>query len=260
MKCTSLKRKCKACGWKNDRERVPTCPECHADMHCTAEAVPGYSVCRYHGGPVPARNFYGRGPMKDGSQSSFPLMRLASKYNQMTTDGKVLSNRAAIDLIDKRITQLLERVDIEEAPDRIKDLYEAWGEFKLCAVGSPEYIQARAEIDAIFERVYHDYAAWRQIFEALDLRGKTTEREIKALKEIRAIMTAEDGYELAAKLMAAVVRVIGDDPKKIKQVQYEFARIIGESSDRVGSIDAEDDGGGVAEAGGEEGSGHMDQA
>lgn len=185
--------------------------------------------------------------MKDGSSSSFPIVRLAAAYNRQMSDGKVLSNRAAIDLIDRRITQLLERVDVDEAPDRIKDLYEAWVEFKLQAVGSPEYIQARADIDVIFERIYHDYAAWRQIFEALELRGKTTEREIKALREIKAIMTAEDGYELAAKLMAAVIRVIGDDPKKIKQVQYEFARLIGESSDRVGETSPDNDGGGSEE-------------
>lgn len=220
-------------------------------MHCTASAVPGYSVCRYHGGPVPSRNFYGRGPMKDGSNSSFQLSRLAASYNRMVTDGKVLSNRAAVDLIDQRIQQLLERVDLDEAPDRIKALYEKWEELNSYTIPSPEFYQAREELNAIFERIYHDYAAWNQIFLALDLRGKTTEREIKALKEIHAILTAEDAYELAAKLMAAVMRVIGDEPKKIKQVQYEFARIIGESSDRVTAQDADDDGGGVEEAGGE---------
>ena len=56
-------------------------------------------------------------------------------------------------------------------------------------------------------------------------------------------MTAEDGYELAAKIMAAVIRVIGDDPKKIKQVQYEFTRIIGEPSDLVTEGYSEDVGG-----------------
>lgn len=198
--------------------------------------------------------------MKDGSSSSFPIVRLASRYNKMLSDGVVLSNRAAVDLIDVRIRQLLERVDVEEAPDRVKHLYEQWQELKSCVSGMPGYLEAQTAIDLTFERVYHDYASWRQIFEALELRGKSTEREIKALQQIKAIMTAEDGYQLASKMLAAVMRVLGDDPKKIKQVQYEFSRLIGESSDRVTDGFDEDDDGGSAEVGGAAGFGDVDQA
>lgn len=189
--------------------------------------------------------------MTTGSNSSFQITRLAARYNQMQKDGVVLSNRAAVDMIDTRIRQLLERVDVKEAPDRVAALYEKWKELNSYSIPSPEYYKAKMEMDELFDRIYHDYAAWNQIFTALDLRGKMTEREIKALKEIKAIMTAEDGYELAAKLMAVVIQVIGDDPKKIKQVQYGFAKLIGESSDRVGETDDWDVGGGIEEAGGE---------
>lgn len=259
MKCVALRRSCRACGWRVEGAGVKVCGACGMDMRCGKDAVRGYVVCDSHGGPAPSRNFYGRGPMSNGSNSQFPLTRLASKYVQMSTDGRVLSLRGAIETIDSRVQQLLERVEVGEAPERIKDLFEKWQEFKALPSSSPEYLTARVEMDEVFERIYHDYAAWRQIFEALELRGKTTEREIKALKEIKAIMTVEDGYELAAKLMAAVIRVIGDDPKKIKQVQYEFARIIGESDDRVGQEDFERHGGGVAQAGGEAGPGELDQ-
>lgn len=263
MRCQSLRRKCRACGNKVDGKRQEKCPTCGSDMHCTEKAVEGYSRCRWHGGPVPSRNFYGRGPVKDGRMSSFPITRLSARYLKMQEDGRILSNRATIDLIDKRVMQLLERVDVKEAPDRVMALFEKWQELKAQAIGSTEYLTARLEMDELFERVYHDYAAWNQIFTALELRGKATEREIKALKELRAIMTAEDGYELVAKLMAAVIRVIGDDPKKIKQVQYEFAKIIGERgefSDRDGAEDDETAGGGEPEDRGETGLGILDQA
>lgn len=180
--------------------------------------------------------------MTTGSGSSFPLTRLASKYNQMMKNGQVLSNRAAIDVIDGRIQQLLERIDFDEAPDRTRKLYELWNEFT--AAEGVEAAVLKKQISDEFEKVYHDYMAWEQIFAALDLRGKSVEREVKVLKEIKAIMTAEDGYELAAKMMAAVMRVVGDDPKKIKQVQYEFSRITGESSDLVTEGHYEDVGGG----------------
>jgi hypothetical protein len=118
----------------------------------------------------------------------------------------------------------------------------------------------RGSLDKEFEKVYHDYAAWQQVFGALDLRGKMVERELKVLKEIKAIMTAEDGYELATKLLAAVMRVVGDDPHKMKQVQYEFTRIIGESGPDVIEGYGADVGPDGAADGGEEGFSDLDQA
>lgn len=258
MKCKSLTRKCRKCGWKNE-PRVEKCPECQEDLHCDKPAVDGYTLCTSHGGPVPSRNFYGRGNMTTGSGSSFPLTRLAARYNKQINSGPVLSSRAAIDIIDLRVKQLLERVDIEEAPDRVSKLFELWNEFKKESPHTPEYIMAKKALDDVFDKVYHDYMAWNQIFSALDLRGKTVEREVKALKEIKAIMTAEDGYQLAAKMLAAVIRVIGDDPKRIKQVQYEFSRLIGESSDNTTEGHDEDAWGGGASVGGETGPGDVDK-
>lgn len=261
MKCIATKRNCRTCGFKqDDKNKLKTCPQCGKDMRCGQSAVSGYTLCGNHGGPVPSRNFYGTGPMTKGNGSSFPLMRLAAKYNQQTQDGVLLSNRAAIDVIDTRIKQLLDRVDVGEAPDRVKKLYKLWLEYKDTTPGTTDYLIARKSLDDTFEKVYHDYAAWGQIFEALDLRGKAVEREVNALTKIRAVMTVEDGYQLAAKMLAAVIRVIGDDPKKLKQVQYEFSRIIGESSDHVTERLDEDDRGGSASIGGEAGFGDVDQA
>lgn len=257
MKCVRLLRHCRKCGLEN-HDKLETCVECGAHMHCGKDAVVGYTSCSNHGGPSPGRNFYGTGTMTTGGSSSFPITRLAAKYNKMMKDGQVLSNRAAINIIDDRITQLLERIDFNEAPDRLAKLTELWNLY-VNASGVDEAV-LKKQIGDEFEKVYHDYMAWRQIFDALDLRGKSVEREVKVLKEIKAIMTAEDGYELAAKIMAAVIRVIGDEPRKIKQVQYEFARIIGESSDLVTEGYTEDDGGDGQTAGGTPGSGDMDQA
>lgn len=259
MRCKSLNINCKQCGWKQYDKKNDTCPQCGAEMRCGRNAVAGYPFCANHGGPAPSRNFYGRGTMTGGGSSSFQLTRLAAKYNQQKTDGVVLSNRAAIDVIDIRITQLLERVELGEAPDRVKRLYKLWNEFKDIQVGTTDYLIIRKELDDTFEKVFHDYAAWSQIFEALDLRGKSVEREVNALTKIRAVMTAEDGYQLAAKMLAAVIRVIGDDPKKIKQAQYEFSRIIGESSDHATEGFNEDVGGGGETIGGEARSGDVDQ-
>lgn len=188
--------------------------------------------------------------MTTGSGSSFNITRLAATYRKQINNGHVLSLRSSVDLIDQRIAQLLDRIDFDEAPMRTINLYKLWQDFKKYDQNSTDYVLLKKQLDDEFDKIYHDYAAWNQIFEALDLRGKTVEREVKVLKEIKAIMTAEDGYKLVAKVMAAVGNIIGDDPKKMKQVQYEFAKIIGESSDNtVQELDGVA-GGGREESGG----------
>ena len=119
-------------------------------------------------------------------------------------------------------------------------------------------LQKEKYLDDLFEKARTDYEAWNQMMMALDLRRKMVESEVKVLKEIKAIMTAEDAYELTAKLLAAVMRVV-EDPKKLKQVQYEFTRLIGEPGDRAGKAVRGDDRGGGGEEGGGEGFGEVDQ-
>lgn len=260
-KCKHIKKTCKACGWRSEGERKKTCPNCGADLRCGNYPVAGYTLCKSHGGPNPAADYYGAGTMTTGSSSQFPIVRLASKYKEMMRNGSVLSNRQTIDLLDIRIQQLLERVDFGEAPERIAKLYSLWSEYE-------EYVLARDDVNATisrrrlsdeFEKIYHDYNAWKQILEILDLRGKSVDREMKVLERIGALITMEEAYQMAAKMLGAAMKVIGDDPKKLKELQYEFVRITGERSDILESDDHEDDWRGSEEVGSEEGSGNVDQ-
>lgn len=200
--------------------------------------------------------------MTTGSGSSFALTRLAARYNQIQKNGPLLSNRAAVDIIDQRIMQLADRIDENDMPERVKLLYGLWQEYSeaLNSGRSTEAAIARGKMDEAFEKVYHDYMAWQQMFEALDYRRKMVEGEVKILKEIKAIITIEDARDLQIKLLAAVMRVLQDDPKKLKQVQYEFARITGDVSDTVAEEYVDDDEGGDGAGGGEAGFGDVDQA
>jgi len=199
--------------------------------------------------------------MTTGSKAQFPIVRLAAKYNQMLADGRVLSNRQAIDIADIRIRQLLERVDVDEAPERVAKLYGLWGEYMDAkkAGFSSEAAMLEKRIDDEFEKIYHDYQAWKQIFEALNLRSQWVEREVKIATAINAVLTAEEAYQAFAKLLSAAMNVVGDDPKKMKRLQYEFSRIIGERSDRVAEPDVAEIGGGGGEGVIEEGPGDVHQ-
>jgi hypothetical protein len=231
MKCNSLVHTCKGCGRKFDvSEKMDTC-SCGISRDCDKPAVPGYNFCSSHGGPSPSRNFFGRGrSMTTGAGSSFPLTRLASKYNEMKKDGRILSNRHSITIIDHRIMQLVERIDANDAPDRLNKLQKLWNEMRDFEMRGNE-VEAtliKKAIDVQFEKAREDFLSWDQMVNILDARRKMVDSEVKVAKDIQAILTAEDAYELVAKLLASVIQVV-NDPNQLKRIQYEFTRIIGDT-------------------------------
>jgi hypothetical protein len=168
--------------------------------------------------------------MTTGVGSSFPLTRLAAKYNEMKKDGRILSNRHSITIIDHRVTQLVDRIDANDAPDRLNKLQKLWNEMRDFEMrgNDVEATLLKKRIDEQFEAAREDYLAWEQMFNALDVRRKMVDSEVKVAKDIQAILTAEDAYELVAKLLASVIQVV-NDPNQLKRIQYEFTRIIGDT-------------------------------
>jgi hypothetical protein len=78
------------------------------------------------------------------------------------------------------------------------------------------------------------------MFEAIDIDRKLVESEVKIIKDIHAVLTVEDAYELTAQLLGAIISTTQGmenipDPVKLhflKRIQYEFTRIVG---DRLGA-------------------------
>jgi len=231
MNCKGFLHTCKDCGKRyHSYDKTNPC-ECGADRRCGNAAVVGYNFCSKHGGPSPSHGYFGKGRgMTTGAGSSFPITRLAAKYNQMKTDGRILSNRHSIEIIRHRVEQLIERIDANDAPDRLNKLQKLWNEMREMESRGNE-IQAtliKRDIDIQFEAAREDYLAWEQMFHALDLDRKMVDSEVKVAKDIQAILTAEDAYELVAKLLGSVIQVV-DDPNKLKRIQFEFARIVGDT-------------------------------
>lgn len=159
---------------------------------------------------------------------SMGLKDVAKKYELILRNGVVMSNRHSVDLIDQRVLQLLERLDNDETPDKLATLYALFQDVKA-AKGKNEAAMyaALSAMDIEFEKVYHDYQAWKQIVEILDMRRKLIDSEIKVVKDLKAILTAEQAYNLVAKLQAAVLRHVRD-PKTLRRINYDFSRLIGE--------------------------------
>lgn len=176
--------------------------------------------------------------MTNGSSSRFPLSRLASKYVEQTNDGRFLSNRHSLEIVRARIMQLFERIDANDAPDRLSILEKLWEKYKAQkdAGLSVEAVMTAAEIDTAFAAARTDFAVWNQMLQLLDLDRKMVESEVKIAKEIKAIMTAEEVYEMIAKVMAAIFSAVNsmntislhDKGLLMKRIQYDFTRITGD--------------------------------
>jgi len=165
-----------------------------------------------------------------GEDSRFPLTRLAWKKNQMEKSGALLTNRQSIDVVRNRLGELLARVDGRDMSERVEELHDLWVKYKQAeAKDDPKMLDYRMEMDDAFEKVYHDYRAWDQIMDVIDLDRKLVESEVKIAKDLHAILTAEDAYDLVAQVFASIIKHV-NDPMKLKAIEYELTRIVGDAS------------------------------
>lgn len=183
--------------------------------------------------------------------NKFPIIKLADRYRKMVGDNRLLSFRASIEVVRGRIAQLAERIDFNDAPDRMYKIDQLWREYleaKEIQKGTDMLVLEYA-ITKQFDLAKDDYAAWQQMLTALDLDRKLVDSEVKIIKEIKGILTAEDAHDLVAKMLSIILRVFNgpEYQKKLRQVQYEFIRMIGDQpegatyEDEDDSIDLEAD-------------------
>jgi len=238
--CEELVFKCRECKYLFRRdERYLNCPDCGADRTCGKYAIKGSVVCRHHGGPSIKRKYGGRHglSMKTGKQSKSLIPRMASKYLEMGENAMYVLGRKSIDLLDQRILDLLERTDAESSPERMERIIRYWKALNDAVPGlkydvsnDKEALRAYNMLDDEMQAAFHDYESWKQIFEALELRRKHTESEVKILEKLKAMMTAEDGMELVSQLFAAVMKVLKNEPKGhhlVQLIRIEFEGITG---------------------------------
>lgn len=157
------------------------------------------------------------------------LVKLARRNAALTTDARYLSNRHSMEIVWTRIEQLAENIEANQSPDQLAKLQQLWQEFRAAdSSGSTvEAVKLKRKLDDEFEKVYHAYASWTQMFDAVELYRKMTESEVKIAKDLKAIMTAEDGMELVTQMLSIVIQVV-NDPILLKRIIYEFRKLIGE--------------------------------
>ena len=117
----------------------------------------------------------------------------------------------------------------------MRNIVKLWEEFKTSFPNLEKFIKSHPRTNRAFEnlenemtKAFHDYESWKQIFDALDVERKLSVDEIKILKEMRAILTAEQGVELVAKVVAIVVEENQDDPVRLKRITAKLGKLIGD--------------------------------
>lgn len=219
--CKGYRLVCVQCGFRHGPNAgAEVCENCAESLACNRPVASFSEYCADHGGARPSRGVY-------PEMGQFPIVKLAEKYNAMQKSGRLLSLQSSINVVRGRIEQLAERIDENHAPDRLGKIAKLWGDF-LDEPSSTEQMKIKHKITRQINAAVTDFASWEQLMLAIDLDRKLVESEVKVVKEIRAILTAEDAYELVAKLLAIILRVFPDDPKKLMQVQYEFSKLIGD--------------------------------
>lgn len=244
--CGYLRLICKECGEKHPtggkakKEKAHTCRKCGASMECGKPVVVGFSECQDHRGPNPYKGQFGM----QSDLNKFPIVKLAQKYRKIIGDSRILSLRASIEVVRGRIEQLAQRIDFNDAPDRLAKIDGLWRDYmtaKEMDHRGSEMVVLEKQLTAQLDAAREDYAAWNQMLGALDLDRKLVDSEVKIVKELHAILTAEDAYNLVGKMLSIILNVYPNDPKKLRRVQYEFTKLVGDRPLELGEEESDED-------------------
>jgi hypothetical protein len=167
-------------------------------------------------------------------ESSLKIVQTAAKYKEIQADPQLSTLGPIQTLLVGRLMQLMERLEENDSPERMKRITDAWNNLKRSAPGlfrfvrdDKDAVRAYNEIENEINAAFHDYEAWRQVINLSDQLRKLGESRMKILKDMKALMSADEVFEMAGMLLAAVANII-DDPTKLEAIATEFASILGE--------------------------------
>ena len=237
-KCIQLTKWCKKCDRRfENHEQMVHCPECGESRNCGNRPMAGFDRCCHHGGPQPQHGYYGRKgnkfSMTSNKGTTSPLNQVATKYLEIQSDPQAQTLRPLHSILNSRLMVLLERVKTNDSSSRMGKVLQLWKRFKKWHPKLAQYFfgaestKAFNDLDAELEATYHDYEAWREIYTLIDEKTKVSVAEMKILKDMKALISAEDVHDLVGQVLASVAKVV-NDPTKLEQIRYELAAIIGD--------------------------------
>ena len=197
---------------------------------CERSAVYGMNRCPRHGGGKPLQGKpRGWQNFKTGSNSKFLVFRfagqiiegkvpdtrryenfiskrLAPKYLESVNDSEIIAINDDIALVEVRLKQLLEKMDVDEPPKVWEEAYAVFKEYKKYKrlVDELKATESFALLNDLFQRESAERESWDEIFQRLEQVAKLRTLERKRRMDMKSLLDVEKAMDLVSNLLAAV--------------------------------------------------------
>lgn len=195
---------------------------------CGGTAIPGTTVCHWHGGRSP------RGvaapAFRHGRYVKDLPVALALRYQAARQDPELVSLEAEVALVDSRIGDLIARLreGLEHGPawSAVKG---AWAKVVEARAGGPakaaDLVKALSEVGTLIEQGVSEDTVWADLTHCLYLRKTLVDSESKHRKDLQQVVTLEQLQSLIAALTESVRRHVVNRGM-LADIQADFSRLL----------------------------------
>lgn len=195
-------------GQRNTKGQTICGAKTRRGVPCPSTKIRANGRCRMHGGNSPS------GPnhpnFKDGRYSQDLPTRLAARYQTARADPDLIVLKDEIALVDVRISQLLSRIGKDDSGELWKRVGDAFTKFKGAQArqDTAGAIAALDDLDKLIGKGLGDWAIWKEINEAIEIRRKLSESEQKRLVTLQQFITVEKAMLLIGLISGSVSSII----------------------------------------------------
>lgn len=208
-------------------------------QQCGGNAVPGMTVCHWHGGKTPTG--IASPHFRTGRHSKYLPTRMLQTYEAALTDPRLLELHAEIALLDSRLAELLGKVDTGESGALWEALGAAYRDLQRARNDAKAFAVALTVLGGLITQGAGDAAAWAEIARLVQDRRRLVESERKRQVEMQQMVSIQQGLALVAALADSVKRHVSD-PRILGAIQTDLARLLTADAGRVVDADYHDAG------------------
>lgn len=212
-----------------------TVPRCTAKskqrgQRCRNPAMPGRTVCRFHGG-TQGMGVANPG-FKHGRFSKILPKGIRKRYEAALNDPGLLSAREEIAMLTARVEEIAGRLTSGETAELWREIRRAHAEMESALASRPPdqaaLRSAMARIKECVTKGATEQAVWDELQEAIERKSKVSAREHKMMVDQQQMLTTEESLTFVMSVMASVrrhvhdrntLRSIGDDLSGLLQAE-----------------------------------------
>jgi hypothetical protein len=180
---------------------------------CQQPAMPN-GRCRLHGGKSLAG--IAHPGYKDGTYSKFPGLPISLKesFEIARNNPELLNLTDDIALMYSRFSQLIEKIDIEDAEQRWKDISEQMQLLKDARARKDGYAysQAWASMEDLVKTGGKDFMVWNDIMKVTAHIQKAITQEQKRRMDMHALISTDQAVSFVSEILMAIREEVKDLP------------------------------------------------